>query len=243
MPLNILSIAQLFCRRQGLPQPTFLVSNANAQASQILGLLEEFCDDLVSRGLWEQTTREAVFTSVAAESQGLIAALAPYGFRGIVPNTFFDRTQRLEVPVAISSQEWQVRKALNISGPLYQARIRQGELLFIPAPPAGHQMAFEYRSDYFVSSTDLVNAVEYVKYPTKDSDFFLVDDSLPIAYLRWAWKSQKGQDYTEEFRKYEILVAQEQSSKRAARPVNLGHNQVDARPGILVPPGSWPVSN
>lgn len=239
MPMTLLQIAQTFTMRQGLPQPSFVVGNTDAQVAQILGLLQEFCDDLVDRRFWEITTREAVFTSVAQEDQGAITTLAPSGYRGIVPRTFFDRTQRLEVPIAISAREWQMRKTLGITGPLYQARIREGRLLFIPPPAAGHTMAFEYQSEWFVTDANGVGK----KWPTVDSDTFVVNDSLPVAYLRWAWKSAKGLDYAEEFRKYESMLAAEKAADRAPQAVNLASNYQDARPGVVVPPGSWNISN
>ena len=81
----------------------------------------------------------------------------------MVPRTFFDRTQRLEIPVAISAQEWQMRKTLGIAGPLYQTRVRGNHLLFIPArcrPLDG----FEYQSEWFV--TDVNGAGKSGRLPT-----------------------------------------------------------------------------
>lgn len=239
MAMTLLQIAQTFAMRQGLPQPSFVVGNSDAQVAQILGLLQEFCDDLVGRKFWEITTKEATFTSLAQEDQGDIDTIAPYGYRGMVPRTFFDRTQRLEIPVAISAQEWQMRKTLGIAGPLYQARVRGNHLLFIPPPAAGHSMAFEYQSEWFV--TDVNGAGK--KWPTADTDTFVVNDSLPVAYLRWAWKSAKGLDYSEEFRAYETMVAQEKIADRVPQTVRLDTNYQDAQPGIVVPPGSWNISN
>lgn len=239
MPLNVLQVAQTFAARQGLPQPTFVVGNTDVQVLQILGLLQEFCDDLVTRQLWEQNAREATFVSTAQEDQGDIYSIASQGYRGMVADTFFDRTQRLKIPVAISPQEWQLRKTLGFTGPLYQARIRQNRLLFIPPPAAGHTMAFEYFSDYFV--TDNTGAGK--KWPTADTDTFVLDDSLPVAYLRWAWKSAKGLDYGEEFVKYERMIAQEKTATRIPQKARLDAELGDAKPGVIIPPGSWPLSN
>lgn len=239
MALSVLEITQAFAARQGLPQPTFVVGNSDAQVAQMLGLLQEFCDDLVTRRFWEATTKEAVFTSTAQEDQGAIASIADAGYRGMIPRTFFDRTQRLEVPVAISPEEWQMRKTLGITGPLYQARVRGGRLLFIPPPAAGHTMAFEYQSEFFVQDSQGAGK----KWPTADSDVFVVNDSLPVAWLRWRWKSQKGLDYAEEFRAYETLVGQEKMATRIPQRVQLDSNYQDARPGVVVPPGSWNISN
>lgn len=239
MARTALEIVQAFARRQGLPQPTFLAGNTDAQVAQFLGLLEEFCDDLVTRRGWEVNVKEAVFTSTAAEDQGAIASIADEGYRGVLPRTFFDRTQRLEIPFSLTAEEWQMRKTLGIAGPLYQARVRGGRLLFIPPPAAGHTMAFEYYSEYFVESS----TGEGKKYITTDSDVFTVNDSLATAYLRWAWKSAKGLDYGEEFRMYETALAAEKAALRSKQNVRLDSNYQDAKPGIVVPPGSWPINN
>lgn len=239
MPLTVLQVAQAFAGRQGLPQPSFVVGNSDAQVVQILGLLQEFCDDLVSRNIWEQNTLECVFQTVAQEDQGDIYTLADQGYRGMIPDTFFNRSQRLKIPVAISPEEWQLRKTLGFTGPLYQARIRQNRLLFIPAPAAGQTVAFEYKSECFVSDTQGVRK----KWPTLDTDTFVLNDSLPVAYLRWAWKSAKGLDYVEEFKMYERMVLGEKSATRVPQRARLDADIGDAKPGIVVPPGSWPLSN
>lgn len=239
MASTILTLAQTFAARQGLPQPAFVVGNSDAQVAQILGLFQTFCDDLVTRRFWEITTKEAVFTSTSQEDQGSIYAIAPEGYRGMVPRTFFDRTQRLEIPIAISAQEWQMRKTLGITGPLYQARIRGGRLLFVPPPAAGHTMAFEYQSEWFVQDS----GGNGKKWPTADTDTFVVNDSLPVAWLDWAWKSKKGLDYAEEFAAYERLVSQEKAATRISQTVRLDSNYQDAQPGIVVPPGSWNIAN
>jgi hypothetical protein len=239
MALTVLQIAQKFAGRQGLPQPSFVVGNSDAQVIQILGLLEEFCDDLVTRGLWEQNTRECVFQTQAQEDQGSIYTLADQGYRGMLPDTCFNRTQRLKIPIALSPEEWQLRKTLGFTGSLYQGRIRQDRFLFIPAPTAGQTIAFEYKSEYFVNDVNGVGK----KWPTADSDTFIMNDSLPVAYLRWAWKSAKGLDYGEEFAKYELLVNQEKSSTRVSQKVSLDAEVGDAKPGLIVPPGSWQLSS
>lgn len=44
------------------------------------------------------------------------------------------------------------------------------------------------------------------QYVTKDTDTFVLNDALPLAWLAWKWKSAKGLEYAEDFNVYERLV-------------------------------------
>lgn len=236
--MTMLSIIQNHCGRSGLPVPSSAQSSSDPQVVQMVGLLQEFCDDMTTRKAWQRNTREALFVSVGGEDQGDITTIAPFGFQGIDFESVFDRTQRLPLLGGISGAEWQGRKAFNFTGPLYDFRLRQNRLLFNPALPAGHTIAFEYYSAYFALAND---GVTYREYMTTDTDTCTVGDRMATLYLRWAWKKEKGRDYAEDFAAYERTV--DTHSARDARPqaVNMGDNTENLQPGIFVPYGSWMV--
>ena len=233
--MSLLSIVQNHCTRSGLPVPASVQSSSDPQVSQLVGLLQEFCDDMITRRAWQANTFEATFTSTAAEDQGAIATIAPYGFEELLVETIFDRTQRLPLYGGINPSEWQSRKAFNFAGPLYSFRLRGGRLLFSPALPAAHIIAFEYFSSFFARTAAAVPQ----NYMVLDTDTCSLGDRLPSAYLRWAWKKEKGFDYAEDFAAYERLVMI--SSMRDGRPqkVSLDSKVRDMQPGVMVPYGSW----
>lgn len=239
MPMNLLQIVQETRGRLGQPIPSSVAGNTDAGIIQTLGLLNEFLEDLVTRKYWQSNTREAIFTTVAAESQGDLSTLFPYGYEGLLVDTFFNRTNQLQVQGSLSAQEWASRKARNFSGPLPAFRIRGNELLLSPLPPAGHTYAVEYFSSYFVYSS--ATTPVFRKYWLADTDCCSLDDALPMAYLKWAWKKEKGLDYAEDFRKYESML--EAKSMRDGRPKALSMDSGGSSmgPGVLVPAGSWGV--
>jgi len=243
MPNTLLQICQKFAGRQGLGLPASVAASSDPAVLQLKGLLEEFCDDLSTRKFWQATTIEATFTTVAAEDQGAISTLFPLGFEGVVRDTMFDRTQSLNVVGGVSADEWQARKAHNFSGPMYRFRIRRNRLLMNPAPAAGHVIALEYFSNYFIQGSDGSPPVTtYRRYFESDTDICLVDDALPIAYLRWAWKKDKGLDYAEDFTTYERLLASKASKDARPQAVCLDSESHPAQgPGIIISPGSWPL--
>lgn len=239
MPMNLLQIVQEARGRMGQSIPTAVMSSTDAGIIQCKGLLNEFLEDLVQRRHWQMNTREATFVSTATESQGSLDTLAPYGFEGIIPDTFYNRTTKLAVRGGMGSQEWAARKAMGMSGPLPAYRLRQGTLLMSPVPAAGETYAFEYASSYFVVSADVVPV--YRKYWASDTDTCTLDEALPMAYLKWAWRKEKGMDYGEDFRKYESLLATKAMRENPKQPIYMDETCGNIGPGVVVAPGSWPL--
>lgn len=241
MALSLLEIVQNTRGRLGQPIPTSVAGNADPSIIQSLGLLNEFLEDLLVRKYWQSNIREATFLSVATASQGNLAALFPYGYEGLLPDTLFNRTTRLNVLGGLTPDNWQARQAMNMAGPIPSFRIRGNQLLFSPVPTAGDTYGCEYYSSYFVYSSGGTDVGTYRKYWLRDTDTCTVDDALPMAYLKWAWKKEKGLDYAEDFRKYENMV--ESKGLRDTRSPSL--SMVDGpdsfSPGVFVSPGSWPL--
>lgn len=239
--MTLLQIVREFCQRQGLTGPQIVMSSQDDQLTQIVGLANEICEDLVRRHSWTSLQYEAVFTSVAGEDQGAITDLAPNAFLKILNETIFDRTRRLPVFGPRSPQQWQALKALPMSGPFYQYRIQQGRLKINPDMPAGHIMAFEYASEGVVQ--DNSTATPTVKaFFTRDDDTFLLDKSLLLLGLRWRWKEEKGLPYMESFRLYEAAVAEAAGADGTKQPMSMNEGSGMIQPGVFVPAGNWSIS-
>lgn len=238
MSLSLLEIVQRVRGRLGQPVPASVAGNADPSILQSLGLLNEFLEDLVIRRKWQANTQEASFISIATASQGKLDTLFPNGYRGILPDTFYNRTTQLQIDGGISAADWQSRQATRISGPIQSFRIRNNELLLSPIPAAGEVYACEYYSSFFIyNSVDLV----YREYWLKDTDTCVLGSTLPMAYLKWAWKKEKGLEYAEDFRQYEMQVANLALVDSRPRTLTMNDHNCNFRPAILVSPGSWPL--
>lgn len=234
---TILAIVKEFCKRTGLAEPTFVVSNPDPQIRQLWGAMNELCEDLTMRKAWQAVRKEKVHTSTAAEDQGNIYTLTDDGFQGIIQGTMFDRTQNLTIMGSISPQDWQAEKALAGTGPYYRYRIRANRLLFNPALPANHTIAWEYHSSTFVTTTGGTLVSEFLL----DSDTLVFPDLIPIAWLRWWWKKEKGLDYAEEFRHYEACLSSVGAREDSPQAVDMGTGEKTLRPGVIIPDGNWPL--
>jgi hypothetical protein len=241
--MNLLQIVREHARRQGLPLPTSVASSLDGYAQQARGLLNEFCDDLNTRKVWQTNIRQTQWTSVAAESQGTLDSLAPYCYEGIVPQTTYEHSQQRMMEV-VSPQEWQARKVCDFVGPYSAYRLMGGEFLVNPVPALGETYSFEYYSSAFVYFPGVTGGASqppaYRRYWENDLDTSTVGADLAIAYLRWAWKREKGFDYSEDFLKYERMLLTKSSRNDSPQPVRMDAAYPRAsHPGIVVPQASW----
>ena len=237
--MALLAAVQYFCGRTNIPVPASVVGTTDSQVLQTMRLLEEEGNDLALRGMWEALTREATLTTVATASQGAMTTLASNGFRFIKNGTIWDRTNKLPVVGPMDDQQWQAIQALTWTGPRYHYRIRGGLLLSTPTPTAGYTWAFEYLSKNWILGAD---GTTYKQYFTLDTDTMLLPEELLLAGLRWRWKKEKGLDYAEDFRTYEIQVKDALGRDGGKPRLNMGDPGWNGPvPGIFVSPGSWSI--
>lgn len=233
---TLLQIAQEFCERVGIGSPAACYAANDAGVKQVRRLLEAGCIDIAQRGPWEQLTNEATHTTLATEDQGFIATIASNGFDYWIPNTFWDRTNRLRLFSPTSSQDWQQYKALAITGPRYNIRVRKGKLLVAPAPTAGWTWAFEYISENWI-----LNETTYRNRFGADDDVILLPRNIVVADLEWRWRKAKGLSYAEDFNTAERLITNAIGRSGGRKILDMGDGCGDARPGVMVPSGSWNV--
>ncbi len=238
---SMLTLIHTFCLRTGLPAPNIAAGSQDHQILQLVAILNEALEDIVDRWDWTDLQYEATFTTVAAEDQGAVAAIAPNGFLRIFNETIFNRTLRLPLFGPMRKEQWQALKALPTTGPFYKYRILRGRILFNPAGVAGQLCAFEYQSSWAVTAQG--NTAPNKSTFTADTDVCVFDDKVILAALQWKWLLRKGLDYAEEFRRYEMLGNNAAGRDTPHARVDLSGSSSQMIPGIWVTPGNWPLVN
>ena len=236
--MALLQVVQYFCGRVNIPVPATVTGSTDAQIQQVMRILEEEGNDLASRHSWQGLTLEASHTSLAQEDQGAITALATNGFRYIKNGSICDRTDQTKIIGPLSDQEWQSAKAMAPTGPDYRFRIRGNKMLIIPVPTAGKSWYFEYVSKNWILGAD---GTSYRQYFTFDTDTIILPEELVLAGLKWRWKKEKGFDYAEDMRTYELQVKDAMGRDGGRKVLNMNACEGDAMPGVFVPQGSWQV--
>lgn len=204
--MNLLAIVRAACAELTLPQPSAVIGSTDTTAVQLLALANNEGRALSRRYGWQAITREATFTTVAAESQGSLASIvgASQSLRYIVNDTIWNRTTGEPVLGPRTGQTWQAYKAQTFTSPLAEYRLRGDALLFLPAPAAGQTCAFEYVSRYWC--TDATGTTHRDAFAS-DTDVPLVSDELMLLGVLWRWRKAKGFDYAEELAEYERQAA------------------------------------
>tara|TARA_R110000868_G_scaffold220418_4_gene471631 strand:- start:512 stop:1237 length:726 start_codon:yes stop_codon:yes gene_type:complete len=238
--MTVLSIIQRFAYAVGIPSPSTAYVNQSADVQQMVELLNQEGRSLSRRHNWQALTFEASFTTVATESQGTLATIigATQELRGIVNSTIWNRSTQMLIWGPLSNQTWQAQKALGLTGPYSQYRIRGNTLRFDPAPTAGETCYFEYISNCWCTDT---TGATYRRNVAADTDLMLLSDEIMLAGLEWRWLRKKGLSYAEEFATYEQMVSDAMSRDGTKRTLHMDGGIERRTPGIIVPQGSWPL--
>lgn len=231
---TLLQIVQEFTRRAALAIPATVVGNTDSQVVQMLAILNEELDDLVSTKNWPVLQLRASLVSLATEDQGAMTTIAP-GFKSLIPKTFWSTTKRLPAIGSISPVDSQYLEIWIKSTAFVNFRQVGGHLKFIPAIAAGQTFSFEYRSQNAILDVDGITTKQYF---VTDTDIPLLEDIILLAALRWRWRAAKGLDYSELYDSYQKLVAQSYINAKESQKLSMADDVREIRPGIIVPFGN-----
>lgn len=234
--MSLLSIVQDAADELGIPRPATVMTNTSLEVRRLLRLSNKGGRSLAQRDNfpWEELIREATHTTLAAEEQGLLAAIAP-GFRFIVNDTLWDRTLQRGVPGPLTPQRWQAWKASAVAGPWPCFRIKQKKLFLLPAPAAGRTLAFEYMSNLWCQSAGGTGQTAW----TLDTDTGVFDEELLTLDVVWRFKRSVGRDYSEEFNDFEMQVANRMAANGGRSRLSLGGESMEGPTVPTVPEGNW----
>jgi hypothetical protein len=232
----LLSIVKAVAVKVGITVPTVAFSSIDQNIQQIIAFANEAGQELAHRYSWQALTKEATFTTVATESQGVIQTLTGPDFVSILNETMWDRETRRPVFGPKLPPEWQQLKAQLLTGPWSQYRIRGNNVLFIPVPQAGDAIFFEWMSNFWVGTTagiGIQNAFQ------ADTDVSLLSERVITLDTTWRYKQTKRLAYDEDFDKAEAAIADFIARDGSKPRLNLAGASGDILPGIFIPAGSW----
>jgi hypothetical protein len=236
--MTLLECIQRMCRATGISVPTAAFASTSASVQQIVELANQEGRALSRRHDWQELTFEGSFTTLAAESQGTLASIigGSQTLRKIVNGTIWNRTTQQQICGPLSRKNWQGQKALSLTGPYPQYRVRDNTLRFYPSPPAGQSCFFEYVSNCWCQA---ISSGAFRINVAADTDQILLNEELFMAGLEWRWLRKKGLSYAEEFASYEELVKNEIGNNATKAVLSMDGVARGPRPGVIVPIGSW----
>lgn len=233
----LLDIVKSVALKVGVTVPTVAAASNDQNIQQIIGFVNEDGQELAARYSWQELTKEATFTTVAAEIQGTIQAKTGADFAFILNETMWDRSTKRPVFGPKVPAEWQQLKAQFVNGPWSQYRIRGNNILFIPVPAAGDAIFFEWVSKYWATTAASLLGTQTAL--AIDTDIAILDERLITLGAIWRYKQTKRLAYDEDFDKAESAIA-DAISRNASKPtLNLSGPQGNIQPGVWVPAGNF----
>ena len=237
--MSLLSIVQNAADEVGVGQPTAVIGSTDPTAIQMLALCNRHGQHLVERYDWEILTKEATFSTIAAESQGTVLAAAS-DFHHYINDTMFNRTTNRKILGPYTPAQWQREKANSVASNIdTYFRIRGGLIIFIPDPTASQTVAFEYATNKWADTTGGgANKTSM----TIDTDVAEFDEELMTLGVIWRFLKAKGLDYSEPFRDHEISLQRALARDGGKPRVNLAGG-VPIDPTVTnFPDGSWSIT-
>lgn len=230
MAMNLLQIVQAAVRRSGINEiPSSAVLNPSEEIQRLVSLADQVGRAIALFHPWQVLIGEKTFTSLAAEDQGDITVIAD-GFSYILNDTIWNRSLQWPIYGPLDPQSWQAIKGSFPAYPYSEYRIRGNRLLMQPAPTAGHTMAFEFVSRYWIQSAAQDRFMA-------DADVPVFDDETMILGLVWAFKQAEGFSYEGFFSAYserfDLLISRDGGN----RTISTAYGRRFG--GINYQPGSW----
>jgi hypothetical protein len=237
--MSLLSMTQMLAAEFGIPSPGLAASSTDLNIQQIVAFINKSGRQIGKRADWQELRVESNFLTLAAQPQGAIATLAP-GYKFWNNETMWNRTQRRPIFGPKSPAEWQQLQAQFMQGPWQQYIISGGQLIFLPAPPAGQSVYFYYASVNW--ATDITGTIGKTAM-NADTDVAKIDEDIIYLDALWRFKAAKKLTWDADFETAEAAI-DDAITRNATKPkLNLaGQGQDTINPAVLVPAGSWPIA-
>jgi len=232
--MTLLTICQDAANEIGVPSPSNGVGSTDTTNIQLLAAANREGKNLVAGYDWQTLIKEEAHTTLAAESQGTMTAIAS-DFLRFSNDTMWNRTTDRKYYGPLNNSQWQRLKASVNSGITNYFRIRGNSLLFHPTPPAGQSVYFEYIIKNWVDTNGdgSANATSYAA----DSNTTVLDEDIITLGVIWRFLKQKGLPYDNQFQEYRLKLSEKQSKDGAKQIIRM------AGPNRLYLPVNEPEGN
>ena len=211
--LTALNDVQRMC---SLPVTSAIVADGQETQNLLFALAKREAADLSRRHDWPALLRDNVFTATLASLQ---ASGKPSNFDRMCPDTFWNRTTDRKISGPLTDKEWSAAYGFPITSSIQQySRLRYNGLHIFPVPTVADTLAYEYVANTPVLDT---NGSTYKTTWAADTDTFVLEEELLVLGVTWRFLKQKGLDYAEAMKDYELRVEGAIGAGRGQRTIYL----------------------
>jgi hypothetical protein len=220
--MTLLTALNWVQRMVSLPVTSSIIGDAQEAQQLLYALAQEEVEELAARHEWPELRTSHTFTASVAELQ---ATGLPADFDRMCADSFWNRTRDIRITGPVSSAYYQAQQAAAIVGSImYPKWIRRSDGLHIlPAPTSADAMGYDYIINTPVESAGSAAQENF----EADTDVFLLGDDLLKRGVRWRYLAQKGLDYAEHMKSYELRVQNRINAKTGVGTICITESTAD----------------
>lgn len=236
--MTVLTLIQNFTDKMNLPTPSAVVGSQEKSVRQYRSLLRELIQDL-SEYSWQEQILRKTWLSLPGQDQGPLLTIFGPGYSGIIADTLWNDDRKMRIYGPVPESIWQALQTLPNAGPEFQCWISGGRFYVSPALNLDENLSAIYKTSLSVLDVDGVTTKEFI---TADNDSLLFPDSTVLKGFEAKWRKQKGEaGWEDDYNDYMGLIAKNLVKDGAPRLSMDFQPNKGARPGIVIPAGSWNV--
>lgn len=235
--MSLLTLVQDVFMEVGIAQtrPNAVITSTDANVLQLLALANTTGEALMKRYAWQELMVNSTFTATGTIAQGSVGFVFGADYDRLVPQTFWDRSQRIPIDGPVTTQQFQADQSNLVAGPPYYFFIFGNQVCIGPtALNAGDTCSVFYISQDWCQSSAGVNQSSF----QADDDVTRIPERLFRLDLIWRWKRAKGLSYAEELATAEEQIETAIGGNRSARVLYFGGRNILYPTNI--PEGYWP---
>lgn len=230
--MTLLSALKDAQRELSLTVTATIIADGQETQNLLYRLANKAAKELVRRAEYRLPQIERTHSFVATTGATLQANGKPSDFERIIPDTIWNRTTDKKIAGPIDSEEWAIANGVPITSTLTQyAMLRYDGLHIFAAPATADTIAYEYRTNKPVLAAD---GTTYKTDFTADTDSYVFGDELLTLDVVWRYKREKGRDYAENLKDFELALASIAGASAGVRRAYVAQPDADPfGPGLI----------
>lgn len=227
--MTVLSACQKAATKLNQARPSTVFGSTDTFALELADLANETAETVMKAHDWRKLTTLSTITGDGTDTS---FALPTDYDRMPLKSNVYGSLARLPFLQARDLDQWLEFDITPVVGAPGYWVILGGEMQIKPAMATTQTAKFYYISNIIVSGSKTAF--------TADADTFLLPERLITLGIVWRWKAQKGLEYAEHLKNFEIALGEEAGRDKGSRILHMGAARLPddtsiAYPGYITP--------
>jgi hypothetical protein len=224
--MSLLTTIQRCCRHLGIPVPSAVISNTDAQVQQLQELSQLAGEEIAAGHEWTALKVVRTFTGTAAQEQPEPPAIN-IAFKRYAPVAhLWDVNMRRPLVGPLTDDQWMDLITNTTTGVDKYWTILDGKINIYPIPDVADSFRFTYLTKNWIRIMGGDRTTDIAEW-AHDDDTALIPERLVYLSTVWRFKQAKGLDYGEDMSSFGRALEQEAARDGGPRIIPLSRRRTD----------------